>query len=1141
MVLAVAVAGLGLSPSEAAAAESSGGFTDDDGEVELAFDALAGLGVLEGTECGEARICPGDPIPRWMVAVWLVRTVDGADPGPGDPAGFVDVDPEQWWAPFVDRLFGLGITTGCGTEPMRFCPDRSVTREQMAAFLVRAFDVADGHGVGFSDIAGSFARGYINALAAAGITVGCSSDPLRYCPQRSVTRGQMAVFLARALGLVELPASVRFAAIDAGGGHTCGLRADRSAVCWGENTHGQADAPGGEFTALSAGARHTCGLRPDATAVCWGDNDAGKAAAPSGEFVAVSAGGYHSCGLRPDGALRCWGGTFSVHRELSGQFTAVTAGERHSCAVRTNGSVACWGDIGLGPAEIAGEFSSVATGDYGSCALRTDNTAVCEGSNHNGEHDAPDGELTQISGGQGHFCGLRPNGTAHCWGSDYVGQADPPGGPFTAVTAGARHSCGLRPNGAVVCWGDLNTMVRGVPEGDFRAVSAGRGHACGLRTDDTAVCWGHPGQGRSHPPDGPYIAVSAGSRHSCGVRSSGTVLCWGDSSYGQANAPTGEFSQVSAGTFHSCGLRSDDTIVCWGSDFHGQLDAPGGSFAAVAAGPHHSCGLRSDGSVACWGFAGGGALDVPAGQFTAVSAGAQHTCGLRTDNTIACWGAYSAPRIDAPGGEFVTVSAGFSHSCALTAAGAAVCWSDESRGQPSPPDGQFSAVTAGFESSCGLRADNKIVCWGVAHVGSPIAVGAAVWQGQPDLRVRPEPSECRPHGPPGTTAGFPLPRWAAPSTGTLRVAVIFIDFSDAAAGHSTQREADLGLPDAERFLEAASLGRLDVELEPLHRWLRAEHPHTHYLSPSALGGKMIDSLINDEAVRLADPLFDFGDSDALMVVMPSSRFGGGNAGGRVDTQEGSLVATRINAFASEPREPYRWGRVAAHELAHNLGLVDLYPYDDAPERPAAPEGMRWVDAEFGLMGLHAYFVASERDERLAHDWIRINGSRYTRYRFHLDAAEVLAWSRWQLGWLDATEIRCVTDGEDTVALAAAAHPGGGIAMAAVPLGAHEVIVVESRRKIGYDAGRPHVAASGIRTTLPALANEGVLVYTVDARLESGQMPIRLAQDTGDTTVDDYPVLQPGQSVTVRGYTITVLSDDGNTHTVRITRISDAPA
>ena len=108
-------------------------------------------------------------------------------------------------------------------------------------------------------------------------------------------------------------------------------------------------------------------------------------------------------------------------------------------------------------------------------------------------------------------------------------------------------------------------------------------------------------------------------------------------------------------------------------------------------------------------------------------------------------------------------------------------------------------------------------------------------------------------------------------------------------------------------------------------------------------------------------------------------------------------------------------------------------------------------------------------------------------------------------------------------------------MAAIPLTAHEVIVIESRRRIGLDAGVDHVEPNGVRTTFPGLATEGVLVYTVDASLAGGQLPIKLAGDSGNGRVDDYPTLSVGDSVTVRGHTIEVVADDGDTHTVTITR------
>ena len=57
---------------------------------------------------------------------------------PGERAGFVDVEPSDTHAGSIDALLAAGITTGCSSRPLRFCPDRPVTRAQMATFLIRA-------------------------------------------------------------------------------------------------------------------------------------------------------------------------------------------------------------------------------------------------------------------------------------------------------------------------------------------------------------------------------------------------------------------------------------------------------------------------------------------------------------------------------------------------------------------------------------------------------------------------------------------------------------------------------------------------------------------------------------------------------------------------------------------------------------------------------------------------------------------------------------------------------------------------------------------------------------------------------------------------------------------------------------------
>ena len=166
---------------------------------EDAVRVLVEMGAVEGTGCASDRLCPKEPILRWMMAAWMVRVIDGDDPDAPSAVRFDDVDPDAWWAGHVERLAELGITKGCAVEPARFCGDRPVTRAQMAAFLARAFELGPAATAGFGDTAESLHRADIDSLFAAGITRGCSSDPLLFCPQRHTTKAQMATFLRRAL------------------------------------------------------------------------------------------------------------------------------------------------------------------------------------------------------------------------------------------------------------------------------------------------------------------------------------------------------------------------------------------------------------------------------------------------------------------------------------------------------------------------------------------------------------------------------------------------------------------------------------------------------------------------------------------------------------------------------------------------------------------------------------------------------------------------------------------------------------------------------------------------------------------------------------------------------------------------------
>ena len=104
----------------------------------------------------------------------------------------------------IEWLAAEGLTNGCNADGTQFCPDAPVSRGQLAGFLAGALDLPAGPDA-FGDDDGSPFEAAINAIAAAGITQGCSADPPKYCPDDTITRGQMAVFLANALALPAGP------------------------------------------------------------------------------------------------------------------------------------------------------------------------------------------------------------------------------------------------------------------------------------------------------------------------------------------------------------------------------------------------------------------------------------------------------------------------------------------------------------------------------------------------------------------------------------------------------------------------------------------------------------------------------------------------------------------------------------------------------------------------------------------------------------------------------------------------------------------------------------------------------------------------------------------------------------------------
>lgn len=180
-------------------------FIDDDGNLhEPNIEAIAALGITIGCNPPVGNMfCPAADVTRAEMAAFIVRALNETENIGAYQGYFPDVPADSWYAGYVERLFELGITIG--NADGTYSPHGSTTRAEMAAFLERAFITSPAQLLTpavFADVTGdAWYHESLQQIYAAGITTGCSADPLAYCPHDPVRRDAMASFVARALGL----------------------------------------------------------------------------------------------------------------------------------------------------------------------------------------------------------------------------------------------------------------------------------------------------------------------------------------------------------------------------------------------------------------------------------------------------------------------------------------------------------------------------------------------------------------------------------------------------------------------------------------------------------------------------------------------------------------------------------------------------------------------------------------------------------------------------------------------------------------------------------------------------------------------------------------------------------------------------
>jgi len=136
-------------------------------------------------------------------------TVAGSLTVTGTATTFVDVPRSHWAWKYIEALYQEGYISGCSEEPRMYCPENELTRGEMAVFVMRGvwgaeFTPTQPTEVIFDDVALSqwYAK-WAHQLFNDGYTAGCSSDPLRFCPNDIHKRAESTVYFERMLHGVD--------------------------------------------------------------------------------------------------------------------------------------------------------------------------------------------------------------------------------------------------------------------------------------------------------------------------------------------------------------------------------------------------------------------------------------------------------------------------------------------------------------------------------------------------------------------------------------------------------------------------------------------------------------------------------------------------------------------------------------------------------------------------------------------------------------------------------------------------------------------------------------------------------------------------------------------------------------------------
>jgi hypothetical protein len=174
------------------------------------IEALYQAGYTAGCGANPLRYCPEQTMNRAESAVFVERGIHRATYDPPVPATqvFADLVLDSWAAKWVNGLWVDQYTSGCGTNPLVYCPWQGHTRAEGCVFYLRmlngpTYEPPQPTQQTFADVPlNTWYAKWVQAGYDAGLLTACQTTPeLRFCPDSPLTRALAAYMMVQAKGL----------------------------------------------------------------------------------------------------------------------------------------------------------------------------------------------------------------------------------------------------------------------------------------------------------------------------------------------------------------------------------------------------------------------------------------------------------------------------------------------------------------------------------------------------------------------------------------------------------------------------------------------------------------------------------------------------------------------------------------------------------------------------------------------------------------------------------------------------------------------------------------------------------------------------------------------------------------------------